>query len=238
MTQAAPKSHSVCGPSVVSPPVQSITPSSRKSMMNPAGPLLLAAATFASAVVSSRALLLVRNLHRHRPHPSLRPIVRVHKRIDHNRRPPSIATTSAASTRLRRASTASANVRDDSTDGKYDDDVDSRGGDGNEYDYDLVVIGGGSGGVRASRISAGYGARVALLESRLTHGISPEYSAIGGTCVNVGELPEMSLAFVVVPCGLFVRCLSLFFSPPSFFSSFVIPHPHSFPISFLTEHAT
>ena len=60
------------------------------------------------------------------------------------------------------------------------------GGDG-EYDYDLLVIGGGSGGVRASRISSGYGAKVALLESRLTHGISPEYSAIGGTCVNVGE---------------------------------------------------
>ena len=57
-----------------------------------------------------------------------------------------------------------------------------------EYDYDLLVIGGGSGGVRASRIASGYGAKVALLESRLTHGIKPEYSAIGGTCVNVGEL--------------------------------------------------
>ena len=56
-----------------------------------------------------------------------------------------------------------------------------------EYDYDLLVIGGGSGGVRASRIASGYGAKVALLESRLTHGIKPEYSAIGGTCVNVGE---------------------------------------------------
>lgn len=56
-----------------------------------------------------------------------------------------------------------------------------------EYDYDLLVIGGGSGGVRASRIASGYGAKVALLESRLGHGVKPEYSAIGGTCVNVGE---------------------------------------------------
>ena len=64
---------------------------------------------------------------------------------------------------------------------------DSSSSDG-EYDYDLLVIGGGSGGVRASRIASGYGAKVALLESRLTHGIKPEYSAIGGTCVNVGKL--------------------------------------------------
>ena len=56
-----------------------------------------------------------------------------------------------------------------------------------EYDYDLLVIGGGSGGVRASRIASGYGAKVALLESRLHHGVKPEYSAIGGTCVNVGK---------------------------------------------------
>ena len=58
---------------------------------------------------------------------------------------------------------------------------------GESYDYDLVVIGGGSGGVRASRIAAGHGAKVALLESKLKHGVSPYYAAIGGTCVNVGE---------------------------------------------------
>ncbi len=48
------------------------------------------------------------------------------------------------------------------------------------YDYDLVVIGAGSGGVRAARIAAGHGARVAIVE---------EYR-IGGTCVIRGCVPK------------------------------------------------
>ena len=48
------------------------------------------------------------------------------------------------------------------------------------YDYDLFVIGAGSGGVRASRFAAGYGARVAIAEDRY----------LGGTCVNVGCVPK------------------------------------------------
>ena len=48
------------------------------------------------------------------------------------------------------------------------------------YDYDLFVIGGGSGGVRASRMAAGHGARVAIAE---------EY-AFGGTCVIRGCIPK------------------------------------------------
>eukprot|EP00751_Fragilariopsis_kerguelensis_P011742 CAMPEP_0170774614 /NCGR_PEP_ID=MMETSP0733-20121128/10059_1 /TAXON_ID=186038 /ORGANISM="Fragilariopsis kerguelensis, Strain L26-C5" /LENGTH=548 /DNA_ID=CAMNT_0011117197 /DNA_START=128 /DNA_END=1775 /DNA_ORIENTATION=+ len=64
-----------------------------------------------------------------------------------------------------------------------------------DFDYDLVVIGGGSGGVRASRISSGYGAKVLLLEGKNQHGIKPYYSAIGGTCVNVGCVPKKLMVF-------------------------------------------
>jgi glutathione reductase (NADPH) len=49
-----------------------------------------------------------------------------------------------------------------------------------QYDYDLVVIGGGSGGVRAARMSAAKGQRVALIERQY----------LGGTCVNVGCIPK------------------------------------------------
>ena len=52
-----------------------------------------------------------------------------------------------------------------------------------QFDYDLYVIGAGSGGVRASRIAAGYGARVAVAEERY----------LGGTCVNVGCVPKKLL---------------------------------------------
>ncbi len=53
------------------------------------------------------------------------------------------------------------------------------------FDYDLFVIGGGSGGVRAARIAAGYGARVALAE---------EYR-MGGTCVIRGCVPKKLMVF-------------------------------------------
>ncbi|MFZ2450133.1 MAG: glutathione-disulfide reductase [Methylovulum miyakonense] len=47
-------------------------------------------------------------------------------------------------------------------------------------DYDLFVIGAGSGGVRAARMAAGMGVRVAIAENRY----------FGGTCVNVGCVPK------------------------------------------------
>jgi glutathione reductase (NADPH) len=48
------------------------------------------------------------------------------------------------------------------------------------FDYDLFAIGAGSGGVRASRVSASFGARVAVAEE----------SDLGGTCVNLGCIPK------------------------------------------------
>src|SRR6516165_1966969 len=53
------------------------------------------------------------------------------------------------------------------------------------YDFDLFTIGAGSGGVRASRIAATYGARVAVAEERY----------LGGTCVNVGCIPKKLLVY-------------------------------------------
>jgi len=54
-----------------------------------------------------------------------------------------------------------------------------------KYDFDLFTIGGGSGGVRASRVSASLGARVAIAES----------GRFGGTCVNVGCIPKKLFAY-------------------------------------------
>jgi len=54
-----------------------------------------------------------------------------------------------------------------------------------KYDYDLFTIGAGSGGVRASRFAAGFGARVAIAEERY----------LGGTCVNVGCIPKKLFSY-------------------------------------------
>lgn len=54
-----------------------------------------------------------------------------------------------------------------------------------EFDYDLFVIGAGSGGVRASRVAASHGARVAVAE---------EYR-VGGTCVIRGCVPKKLLVY-------------------------------------------
>ncbi len=53
------------------------------------------------------------------------------------------------------------------------------------YDYDLFVIGAGSGGVRASRVAAQHGAKVAVCEE----------SRVGGTCVIRGCIPKKLLVY-------------------------------------------
>ncbi|WP_150304939.1 glutathione-disulfide reductase [Pseudomonas saliphila] len=54
-----------------------------------------------------------------------------------------------------------------------------------QYDFDLFVIGAGSGGVRASRMAAALGARVGVAEDLY----------LGGTCVNVGCVPKKLFAY-------------------------------------------
>lgn len=53
------------------------------------------------------------------------------------------------------------------------------------FDFDLFVIGAGSGGVRCSRFATSFGAKVAVAESRY----------LGGTCVNVGCVPKKLLTY-------------------------------------------
>ena len=59
--------------------------------------------------------------------------------------------------------------------------------------YDLIVIGGGSGGVRAARIAALHGAKVALCEK----------DRMGGTCVIRGCIPKKLLFYSAQFKGLF-----------------------------------
>lgn len=54
-----------------------------------------------------------------------------------------------------------------------------------KFDYDLFVIGAGSGGVRAARMAANFGAKVAIVEDKY----------MGGTCVNVGCIPKKLLFY-------------------------------------------
>src|SRR3982750_637473 len=53
------------------------------------------------------------------------------------------------------------------------------------YDFDMITIGAGSGGVASSRRAGGYGARVAIIEE----------SRIGGTCVLRGCVPKKLLVY-------------------------------------------
>jgi glutathione reductase (NADPH) len=88
-----------------------------------------------------------------------------------------------------------------------------------EYDFDLFVIGAGSGGVRAARMAAAKGKKVAIAE----------VSDLGGTCVNVGCVPKK----------LFVYASQF----PEFFHAskgygWTIQQPHSFDWETLRNNKT
>lgn len=61
------------------------------------------------------------------------------------------------------------------------------------YDFELLVIGAGSGGVRASRMAAARGVNVAVVENRY----------LGGTCVNVGCVPKKIFVYASEYAGTF-----------------------------------
>ncbi|WPB56494.1 glutathione-disulfide reductase [Xylophilus sp. GOD-11R] len=63
------------------------------------------------------------------------------------------------------------------------------------HDFDLLVIGGGSAGVRCARMAAQRGARVALAEA----------AALGGTCVNVGCIPKKLYSYAAGYAEAFVE---------------------------------
>jgi len=57
------------------------------------------------------------------------------------------------------------------------------------YDYDLFVIGGGSGGISAARHAAAFGKKVALADFVKPSPAGSKWG-LGGTCVNVGCIPK------------------------------------------------
>jgi glutathione reductase (NADPH) len=64
------------------------------------------------------------------------------------------------------------------------------------FEYDYFVIGGGSGGVRSSRIAATHGAKVALAEcARGGDTADGGFGGLGGTCVNVGCVPKKLMVY-------------------------------------------
>lgn len=61
--------------------------------------------------------------------------------------------------------------------------------EGNSYEYDLVVIGGGSGGLACAKEAAQFGAKVAVLDFVKPSPLGTKWG-LGGTCVNVGCIPK------------------------------------------------
>ncbi|PNJ83107.1 TXNRD1 isoform 18, partial [Pongo abelii] len=57
------------------------------------------------------------------------------------------------------------------------------------YDYDLIIIGGGSGGLAAAKEAAQYGKKVMVLDFVTPTPLGTRWG-LGGTCVNVGCIPK------------------------------------------------
>ncbi|WIA30313.1 hypothetical protein OEZ86_000401 [Tetradesmus obliquus] len=74
--------------------------------------------------------------------------------------------------------------------------VRAEGGNGSsEYDYDIITIGAGSGGVRASRVATSYGAKVACVELPFDYISSDSKGGVGGTCVLRGCVPKKLMVY-------------------------------------------
>jgi len=67
--------------------------------------------------------------------------------------------------------------------------VNAKAGETHDFDYDLVVIGGGSGGLAASKEAAALGKKVAVLDFVKPSPAGTTWG-LGGTCVNVGCIPK------------------------------------------------
>uniref|UniRef100_A0A8V5HGF4 thioredoxin-disulfide reductase (NADPH) n=1 Tax=Melopsittacus undulatus TaxID=13146 RepID=A0A8V5HGF4_MELUD len=61
--------------------------------------------------------------------------------------------------------------------------------DAETYDYDLIIIGGGSGGLACSKEAAGFGKKVLVLDYVVPTPLGTSWG-LGGTCVNVGCIPK------------------------------------------------
>ena len=65
------------------------------------------------------------------------------------------------------------------------------------YDYDIFVIGGGSGGISAARQSATLGAKVGIADYVEPSPAGSKWG-VGGTCVNVGCIPKKMMHYAAI----------------------------------------
>lgn len=88
---------------------------------------------------------------------------------------------------------------------------------GNQFDYDLLVIGGGSGGLACAKEASSLGKKVVVLDFVIPSERGTTWG-IGGTCVNVGCIPKKLmhqaalLGESIHVCLYLSRCFILFFN--------------------------